>query len=178
LRVGLTGALWLGFGGTARATLGPGLSVDELVLRSRHVFVGEALDAYSTWEHIGGRKHIVTYTRVKPTELFAGADPTERELLLRTLGGRVGDLGELVPGEAQIAPGQRSLLFALPFASALAVTAMAQGHYPLARDAAGVERLHRSPQAVEFRRDPRAAVERLHGLDLSAARSLVKAVAR
>jgi hypothetical protein len=178
LRVGLTGALWLGLSGAARATLGRAASIDELVVRSRHVLVGEALDAYSTWEQIGARKHIVTYTRIKPSELLAGADLADPELLLRTLGGRVGDLGELVPGEAQLVPGQRSLLFAMQFGSSLAVTAMAQGHYPLARDRAGVERLERSPQAVEFKRDPHAAVERLHGLDLPSARSLVRAVAR
>lgn len=178
LRVGLTGALWLGLSRAARATLGRGASIDVLVARSRHVLVGEALDAYSTWEQIGTRKHIVTYTRIKPSELLAGADPAQPELLVRTLGGRVGDLGELVPGEAQLVPGQRSLLFVMQFGSALAVTGMAQGHYPLARDAAGIERLQRSPQTVEFRRDPQAAVERLHGLDLPSARNLVRAVPR
>jgi len=175
LRAGLSGAIWLGFSEPARATLGRALSVDELARRSRHVLVGEALDAYCVWEELGSRKHIVTYTRVKASEILAGSDPGEPELLLRTLGGRVGDLGELVPGEAQLVPGQRSVLFAMPAGSALAVTAMAQGHYPLARDSAGVERLHRSPQAVEFKRDPGAAVERLSGLDVSAARSLVRA---
>ena len=77
LRVGLTGALWLGLSRAARATLGRGASIDVLVAQSRHVLVGEALDAYSTWEQIGTRKHIVTYTRIKPSELLAGADPAQ-----------------------------------------------------------------------------------------------------
>jgi len=145
-----------------------------LVARSQHVVLGEPLDNYSVWEQIGQRKHIVTYTRVRALELLAGADPKQDEILVRTLGGRVGQLGELVHGEAIINLGERSVLFTMPAQGVLVVTAMAQGHYPLARDRAGVERLLRSPEAGELIREAGSAVQRLTGLELAAARALLK----
>jgi hypothetical protein len=136
--------------------------------------VGEPLDAYSVWEELGGRKHIVTYTRVRAVELLAGADPKEDELLVRTLGGRVGDLGELVHGEAMLNVGARGVLFVMPARGALGVTAMAQGHYPLLRDRAGTERLRRSPEASELLQEEGSAVKRLTGLQVTEARALVR----
>ena len=160
----------------ARASLARALPVAELVGRSRHVLVAEPLDAYSVWEEIGSRKHIVTYTRVRALELLAGADPKQDELLVRTLGGRVGELGELVHGEAMLTLGERGVLFVMPTRDALGVTAMAQGHYPLRRDNAGAERLRRSPEAAELLHEEGSAVKRLTGLQLAEARSLVRLV--
>ena len=160
----------------ALASLARALPVAELVGRSRHVLVGEPLDAYSVWEQLGPRKHIVTYTRVRAVELLAGADPAQDELLVRTLGGRVGELGELVHGEAMLTLGERSVLFVMPTRDALGVTAMAQGHYPLRRDNAGAERLRRSPEAAELLHEEGSAVKRLTGLQLAEARSLVHLV--
>ena len=176
LRVGLAGALGLGFSAPARASLSRALRVEELVARSRHVLVAEPLEAYCAWERIGERKHIVTYTRLRALDTLAGAAPEQDEILVRTFGGRVGKLGELVAGEAQIAPGQRGVVFVTAARDALAITAMAQGHYPLARDGSGAERLQRSPQAVELLGVDGSAVKRLHGLPLSQARGLLRSV--
>jgi hypothetical protein len=148
--------------------------VADLVGRSQHVMLGEPLDADSVWEQIGGRKHIVTYTRMRVHELLAGADPKQDELLVRTLGGRVGDLGELVHGEARLTLGERSVLFVMPARDALAVTAMAQGHYPLRRDAAGTERLRRSPEAAELINEAGSAVKRFAGMHVPEARELIR----
>jgi hypothetical protein len=136
--------------------------------------LGEPLDNYSVWEQVGQRKHIVTYTRLRALELLAGADPQQDELLVRTLGGRVGDLGELVHGEAVINLGERGVVFMMPTAGVLAVTAMAQGHYPLGRDKVGVERLLRSPEAAELMNEAGSAVQRLSGLQVAEARTLLK----
>jgi hypothetical protein len=174
LRVATAGALALLISRPARATLARALAVEELVGRSRHVVVAEPLDAYSVWEQVGQRKHIVTYTRVRALELLAGSDPRQDELLVRTLGGVVGELGELVHGEARLTPGARGVLFVTPSRQALAVTAMAQGHYPLLNDNAGIERLRRSPEAPELWREEGSAVKRLSGLELREARSLLK----
>jgi hypothetical protein len=160
----------------AWASVALAVGVDELVRRSRHVIVAEPLDAESIWERVGQRRHIVTYTRVRTLDALAGDDPQSEELLLRTLGGQVGKLAELVPGEAVLRLGERSVLFATPVGSALALTAMAQGHYPLARDQVGAERLRRSPQAGELLREERAAVRRLPGLSIADARTLFRQV--
>jgi hypothetical protein len=178
VRGAAVGALGIVIGRPAQASLARAIAVEELVGRSQHVMVGEPLDAYSVWEQLGGRKHIVTYTRVRALELLAGADPEADELLVRTLGGRVGDLGELVHGEAMLTLGARGVLFVMPAGGALGITAMAQGHYPLLRDAAGAERLRRSPEASELVQEEGSAVKRLTGLQVAEARTLLRQAVR
>src|SRR3954465_2939878 len=114
VRVAAAGVLGVLASGRALASVARAVPVGELVARSQHVLIGEPLDAESIWEQIGQRRHIVTYTRVRTLELLAGADPRQEELLVRTLGGRVGELGELVHGEAMIEPGARGVLFVMP----------------------------------------------------------------
>lgn len=178
VRVAAVGALGVVIARPAYASLARAVPLEQLVGRSQHVMVGEPLDAYSVWEQVGGRKHIVTYTRVRAVELLAGADPKADELLVRTLGGRVGDLGELVHGEAMLNLGARGVLFVMPLRDTLAVTAMAQGHYPLLRDVAGAERLRRSPEANELLQEQGSAVKRLPGLQVSEARTLLRQAVR
>jgi len=175
VRVAVAGAA-LTLVGTARASLARAVGLQELTARSEHVLLAELLDAESVWEQIGRRRHIVTYTRVRPLDVLAGTDPKQSELLVRTLGGTVGELGELVHGEAILSVGSRNVLFVMPVRGVLAVTAMAQGHYPLKRDKAGAERLSRSPQASELLGEAGSAVARLPGLQLSEARALLEPV--
>ncbi len=162
----------------AEATLSMAVPLEALVGRSHHVLLGEPLEAFSVWERSKGQKQIVTYTRVRTSDVLAGADPQDTELLVRTLGGRVGELGQLVHGEAQLVLGDRSVLFLMPGRGALAVTAMAQGHYPLRRDPSGLERLRRSPTLAELVDQAGSAVKRLHGQSVADARSLVRGVVR
>jgi hypothetical protein len=162
----------------ALASLSRAVRLEELVARSEHVLLGEPLEAYSRWERIGDRKHIVTYTRVRAHELLGGKDPEQDELLVRTLGGRVGELGELVHGEASLRIAARSVLFVMPAQGVLSVTAMAQGHYPLEKSSAGVELLRRSPAASELLAEANSAVRRLPGLRVAEARALVQQAVR
>jgi len=178
VRVAAVGTLGLAMARPAWASLARAVPLEQLVGRSQHVMVGEPLDAYSVWEQLGGRKHIVTYTRVRAHELLAGADPKSDELLVRTLGGRVDDLGELVHGEASLSLGARGVLFVMPVHDTLAVTAMAQGHYPLLRDVSGTERLRRSPEAKELVQEQGSAIQRLTGLQVTEARSLLRQAVR
>lgn len=82
-------------------------------------------DGLSVWE--GGR--IYTYTRVRVEQAVAG-DLPQGDAWVRTMGGVVGKVGQLVDGEAVLAPGQRSLLFlkAGPV-GAFDVTARGQGQF-------------------------------------------------
>jgi hypothetical protein len=178
VRVASIGVLGAALSRHAHASLSRAVPVADLVGRSQHVMLGEPLDADSVWEELGGRKHIVSYTRVRVHELLAGADPKQDELLVRTLGGRVGDLGELVHGEARLTLGERSVLFVMPARDVLAVTAMAQGHYPLLRDAAGTERLRRSPEAAELLNEAGSAVKRFTGMQVPEARELIRRTVR
>jgi len=178
LRVVSAGAVGVFVGRPARASLSRAVRLEELVTRSEHVLLGEPLEAYSQWERIGDRKHIVTYTRVRAHELLGGKDPKQDELLVRTLGGQSGELGELVHGEARLRIAARGVLFVMPAQGVLSVTAMAQGHYPLERTSAGTELLRRSPAAGELVDEANSAVRQLPGLRVSEARTLAQQAVR
>jgi hypothetical protein len=160
------------FAGVAR-----GLRLEELVRRSAHVFRGRPLEAYSEWARFGEERRIVTYTRVRVDEAVVGAG--EPELLVRTLGGTVGNLGQIVHGEAQLQINEDCVAFVMTARDGvLAVTAMAQGHYPLAGDASGVLRLNASRHLSVLLDDKATAVARLRGRTMPEARDLVKQVPR
>src|SRR5690606_13537166 len=94
------------------------------------VLLGEAVESYSQWETVGQRRRIVTFTRVLVAEGVLG-NP-ELEVLVQTLGGRVGKIGQIVHGEAVLKLRERSLLFLQDSSEGITrVTAMAQGHYRL-----------------------------------------------
>jgi hypothetical protein len=65
-----------------------------LVQSSRRVVVVTALGAESHFEELGRRRRVVTDTRVRIEEGLAKAEGMDAEVLVRTLGGTVGQLGE------------------------------------------------------------------------------------
>ena len=165
------GAMGIVVAGRAEATVVRAVSLDQLVKRSTSVLVGLPLERWAEWTRIGGTKRIVTLTRVRVEETVSGAE--DSELLVRTLGGRIGDIGQLVDGEAELRVGERSLLFSHRYDAGLSgVTAMAQGHYPF-DSSSGVARLLRSPRVATMLREKNAAVEQLEGMTVRDAKSLV-----
>jgi len=170
----------LGFGGLAltagmreaRATTALAVSLDELVSRSRGIFFGRPLDAHSRWEDVGGGRRIVTYTRVEVEEPLEGE--LDSEYLVRTLGGKVGDIGQIVHGEALLRVGEDNLLFLRKTRDgAHVVTARAQGQYPLMDDDRGTRRLSRSPRVAHLVNEENSAAHVLVGRTTSEARRLV-----
>ena len=84
--------------------------------------------AHAVWED--GR--ICTYTRVHVDRAVAGSLATGDEAWVRTLGGVVGKVGQIVDGEPVFSPGRPSLVFLRPSAvGALEVTARGQGQFPI-----------------------------------------------
>jgi hypothetical protein len=157
----------------AEATVVRAVSVEELVRRSHSVLVATPLERVAEWASIGGTRRIVTLTRVRVEEAVAGVNE-DSELIVRTLGGRIGDIGQLVDGEAELRVGERSLLFSHRFDAGLfGVTAMAQGHYPFDEKGGAEPRLRHSPRVATLVRGQNAAVEKLVGLTLRDAKSLV-----
>ncbi len=172
----LLGALALAVSGTTRpagATLLRGLTLPALVARSQRVAVIEPLSASCRYALIGGRRSIVTDTLVRIHELWG--DGAERELVLRTLGGRLDGVGELVHGQPQLSPGERGVAFLTLGRSGREwwATGMAQGHYPLrAADPSWILQANRGlPSLVDVEH---SAVRRLVGRELGAARELVR----
>ncbi len=164
--------------GEAHATTSVLLTLEELVERSGTVAVVEAVERSSRWEVVGESKRIVTYTRLVVHEAIRG-DAGE-EIWVRTLGGKVGKIGQHVAGEAQFSLKARAVVFLTKAGDVTVVTGMAQGHYPLV-EKDGAVRLTSSPDTGNLveRRGPRvSARERLVGAKLADATSSIKTAAK
>jgi hypothetical protein len=122
----------LGLSGDARASISFAVSWDALVRGSSSVAVVTPMDARSVWED--GR--ICTYTHVNVDRAVAGELATGGDAWVRTLGGIVGKVGQVVDGEAVFSPGRASLLFLRHGAAGTHdVTARGQGQFPVVPDA-------------------------------------------
>jgi hypothetical protein len=137
--------------------------------------IAAARESASTWEHSSKSRRIVTTTRIEVQQSLDGRAPTDSHLYVRTLGGKVGEIGQIVHGEAELHR-DKSAVFFLHEAidGAYRITAMSQGHFGLIPDREGTFRLAPSPQLAEFvSRDPRSAVNRLRGKTISACEQLI-----
>jgi hypothetical protein len=163
----------------ALATTARAVTLPELVGLSQYALVGTATDAYSRWESVSDSRRIVTYVRVEVTQPIDGRPPPDTTLMLRTLGGRVGDIGQLVHGEARFELGAPSVMFVTPDRDGvLGITAMAQGHYPLHADAGDVVRLQASSNMPALMRVEGCAVQRLVRKTVLEAEGLVSEIMR
>jgi hypothetical protein len=162
--------------GTAEASVARSVSLKELVQHSRSVVVATPLGASSNWERLAGSRRIVTYTRVRVDQLVRGADPGTSELVVRTLGGSVGKIGQLVEGQAELRAGQSSLLFTLELERDIyGVTALAQGEYRVVAESSGrILRPSRLLPKLVGGND--SALQRLTGKPLADALGIVRAV--
>lgn len=160
--------------GSAQATLLRGLPLPVLVLRSGRVVVLEPLEAVCRYALIGGRRSIVTDTQVAVHHSWHGNDRAT-QLTLRTLGGRLDGVGELVHGQPLLELGVRGVGF-LKWGREGDVwwtTGMAQGHYPLtgAGDDARLLADRQLPTLVNLQT---SAVKQLVGRRRSEAEQLVR----
>lgn len=156
----------------AHATLVRGLTLAALSKRSQVAAVGVARDARSHVVTLGGQRRIVTDTRLGIRDAFFGGPGSE--LTVRTLGGQVDGVGELVSGQPELELGRAAVLFLLEGPDSIHhVVGMAQGHFPLQPDEGGRERLHPSPRLPRIADFADSAVKRLSGLELDVARKLV-----
>jgi hypothetical protein len=158
----------------SEASIARALSLGELLADSRHVLIGTAVDSFSNWEQIGKRRCIVTYSLFRVEEPVDGRASPPSEVTIRTLGGVVGNLGQTFHGEAVVALRERATVFLREAAPELyAVTAMAQGHYPLLPDSRGVHRLRAAFASVVISDLPDAAMRRLDGRTAPEATDLI-----
>lgn len=116
----------------AQASVSIAVAYDALVKDADSVVVVTPMEAKSVWEE--GR--IYTYTRVKVDQGVAGELGTGGEGWIRTMGGVVGKIGQLVDGEPVLTTGKPSLLFMRKFKQGgmWEVSARAQGQYPIVQD--------------------------------------------
>jgi len=152
----------------ATASVSIAATFDGLVHDSTTAAVVTAVESRAVWED--GR--IYTYTRVRVTRAVAGELATGGEAWVRTMGGVVGKVGQIVEGEAAFAPGETSLLFLrVGPVGAYVVTDRGQGQFPVVTDETQHARIVRShsvgmlvsPRVLPTAAAPRLAAEVLHG---------------
>lgn len=118
----------------ASASVSIAIPFDNLVKDADMVAVVTAGEPSSVWED--GR--IYTYTKIKVDQGVAGEIGAGAEGTVRTMGGVVGKIGQMVDGEPVFVSGKSSLLFLhkLKGASTFEVSARAQGQYAVVTDEA------------------------------------------
>lgn len=116
----------------ASASVSIAVGFDAIVKDADAVAIVSATESSSVWEE--GR--IFTYTKVKVDENVAGDLPAGSEVWIRTMGGVVGKIGQMVDGEPTFTVGKPSLLFLRRFKTSgtWEVSARAQGQYPVVPD--------------------------------------------
>jgi hypothetical protein len=173
----------------ASASVSIAIPFDSLVRVSTAAALVTPVTQTSSWQ--GGR--IFTYTDVHVDQSVAGETLPET-VTVRTMGGDVGTIGQAVEGEAVLTVGRPSLLFLHPSAplpgdtsgltshpATYAVTARAQGQFPVVADAQGELRVRRSsgigalvaPKGVG---QPVLAGEALHGAKVGDAKTAIAQV--
>jgi hypothetical protein len=118
----------------ARGSVSIAITWDRLLRQSTASVVVTPIEARSVWE--GGR--IYTYTRVHVDRSVAGELAEGGETWVRTMGGVVEKIGQIVEGEAVLEPGRPSLLFLhAALAGAVEVTGRGQGQFPVVTETSG-----------------------------------------
>lgn len=169
----------------ARASVSISVTWEGLLRESTAVAVVTPSETRSVWE--AGR--VYTYTRVHVDRPIAGELGAGSDIWVRTMGGVVGKIGQLVEGEAVLATGRSSLLFLHTGpAGTLEVTARGQGQFPVVADVDPTKpaRLVRSnavgallPPRAAATALPRLAADMLHGRAVDdAARDIATAWSR
>lgn len=125
-------AVALGFlVGRAEASVVLALDMRELVQGSAQVVVATALRQESRYD---SRRRIVTDVTLRVDQTLKGESRTGDTLVVRRLGGAIGEIGMRVEGEPAFAVGQRSIVFARRTpAGVLRPVGMAQGVMPIQR---------------------------------------------
>lgn len=160
------------------------LSLEELIEFSDRAALGTPVHFSSDYFYVRGSRRIVTWTRFAQEENLYSGEAQEEELLIMTLGGKVGNLRQKVPGEAALTLGQRCLLFPSPENSdgTRQVIGMGQGKFAVEKsERLDVLRQSRDlPHLIRSRKSgtggtvPRTALETLSGKSLAEARALLR----
>jgi hypothetical protein len=92
----------------AGASIVQGLELEELVAHADRIVLGRVLFSESFPRPDG---QIGTWHRIEVTREIRGHAPDEREVIVETLGGQLGDVSMRVEGEPSFTVGERVLVF-------------------------------------------------------------------
>lgn len=105
------------------------LPLDDLVTNSTLVVRGTVLSGESFLDEVTGK--IMTRHAFRVEETLKGE--RQETVSIVTLGGELGDLGQIVPGEARLLPGEEMVLCLKKGPDGYAVTGMSQGAFRVFR---------------------------------------------
>ena len=138
------------------------LDLEELTAEAEQILLGRVLFSES-FQHRNGQ--LGTWHRVRVEREVAGKAPTEDEIIIETLGGRIDDVAMRVEGEASFTVGERVLVFIHgggPYSASRAV-GMGQGVMRV-RTEGGVETVRQSREGLMLvRRNAQGRLERSPG---------------
>lgn len=112
----------------AHATIIEAVPLEELVSRADHVVIATVV---ATEAHYDERGRIVTDVRIRVDSTMKGPARTGSELIVRRIGGVVGDIGMRVEGEPQLDTGDLRLLFLRDRGLYCRPVGMSQGALPI-----------------------------------------------
>jgi hypothetical protein len=93
----------------ALATLVRPVDLAELTRAAEQIVVGDVLTVSSAWDE--DHRTITTTVEMGVQETWKGSVPSDGKLIVRHLGGSVGDIEMAVLGEANFTVGERALVF-------------------------------------------------------------------
>jgi hypothetical protein len=136
--------------------------LQDLVTGADLVVLGSAISAQSYLS--GGR--ILTRVTITVGEVWSGVTPESPTIDVVTLGGVVGDIGQLVSGEAAIPVGSQVVLFLVRQGDVLRVLGLSQGLFRVVAVPGAPARIERRMQGLEWAGDgpSEALPDRLDGL--------------
>lgn len=169
----------LGWQSQSAATVVEAIPLGDLVRMSEWVVVATVKSARSHYETIGGARRMVTDTQLQIDQALtanrSSSNVETASITVRTLGGTIGDLAQVVLGEATLPVGTQQLVFLDEGSDlTLRVAAMAQGQYPIVKDAKGLPHLQRSPGLDVVLNLAQSAVTALDGRSVDQAQALVQ----
>ncbi len=159
LAVGALGVGQIAAEREAHASMSIAILFDELVRDSTAAAIVTPFEQKPVWED--GR--IITYTHVHADRPVAGT--LESDPWVRTMGGTVGRLGQIVDGEPVLTVGKPGLLFLHPDKTSgggvYAVTGRAQGQFPVVASTQGAPMFRASSGADALVPTPSARVAQM-----------------
>lgn len=108
------------------------MSVEQLAESSTNIVRVRALSSESSWD--AEHAHIYTFTHLQPLENLKGV--TSAEIVVRQMGGRVGNIEQRVSGVRRWRVGDESVLFLRPSEvgnGVMAVVGLFQGNFAVKR---------------------------------------------
>ncbi len=136
-----------GVAAPAAASITLALDLDELIDASEVVVLGTVIERHS---HYNAQRQIVTDVTLRVEDVMKGSAARGDDIVVRRLGGEVGDIGMRVEGEPTFTEGERAVVFAERVGPDLRPTGMSQGVLRVRLDDGGQELVHPATQALQL----------------------------